>query len=110
MPSRTEGFGLAALEALSAGLPILVSKNSGFGEALSKVQFGPYFVVNSDDPQVWANAIKRLQDRDRCDRLEESELLRSLYAKRYSWEKQCKEFILKMASAVEGKNFSEKHE
>ena len=103
MPSRTEGFGLAALEALSAGLPILVSKNSGFGEALSKVQFGPYFVVNSNDPQVWANAIKRLQDRDRCDRLEESELLRYLYGKKYSWEKQCKEFISKMASAVEGK-------
>ena len=47
MPSRTEGFGLAALEALSAGLPILVSKNSGFGEALRKVKFGPYFVANS---------------------------------------------------------------
>ena len=30
MPSRTEGFGLIALEALSASLPILVSGNSGF--------------------------------------------------------------------------------
>ena len=110
MPSRTEGFGLVALEALSAGLPVLVSKNSGFGDALSKVQFGRYFVLNSDDPQVWANEIKRLQDRDRCDRLEESELLRSLYAKKYSWEKQCKEFISKMACAVEGRNSNEKHE
>ena len=110
MPSRTEGFGLVALEALSAGLPILVSKNSGFGEALSKVQFGRYFVVNSDDPQVWANEIKRLQERDRCDRLEEFELLRSLYAKKYSWEKQCKEFISKIPCAVEGRNFNEKHE
>ena len=43
MPSRTEGFGLTALEALSAGLPILVSRNSGFGEALSEVLFGQYF-------------------------------------------------------------------
>ena len=34
MPPRTEGFGLTGLEALSAGLPVLVSKNSGFGEAL----------------------------------------------------------------------------
>ena len=34
MPSRTEGFGLTGLESLSAGLPVLVSKNSGFGEAL----------------------------------------------------------------------------
>ena len=31
MPSRTEGFGLAALEALSAGLPVLVNGNSGLG-------------------------------------------------------------------------------
>ena len=43
MPSRTEGFGLTALEALSAGLPILVRRNSGFGEALSEVLFGQYF-------------------------------------------------------------------
>ena len=46
MPSRTEGFGLTGLEALSAGLPVLVSKNSGFGEALSKVPFGESFVID----------------------------------------------------------------
>ena len=34
MPSRTEGFGLTALEALSAGVPILVSGNSGFAHVL----------------------------------------------------------------------------
>ena len=38
MPSRTEGFGLTALEALSAGLPILVSDNSGFGQALQEIK------------------------------------------------------------------------
>ena len=36
MPSRTEGFGLTGLEALSAGLPVIVSQNSGFGEALGQ--------------------------------------------------------------------------
>ena len=39
MPSRTEGFGLAALEAFSPGLPVLTSENSGLGEALKKVPF-----------------------------------------------------------------------
>ena len=107
MPSRAEGFGLTALEALSAGLPILVSENSGFGEALSKVRFGSYFVVDSDDAQVWANAIKRLQVKERCDRLEESEILRSLYAKRYGWKKQCGELISKMTALVEGNIFCE---
>ena len=108
MPSRTEGFGLTALEALSAGLPILVSENSGFGEALSKVRFGSYFVVDSEDAQVWANAIQRLQVKERCDRLEESEILRSLYSKKYGWKKQCGELISKMTALVEGNNCNER--
>ena len=60
LPSRAEGFGLTGLEALSAGLPLLVSKNSGFGEALSEVPFGSSFVVDSEDPKVWAAAIEKL--------------------------------------------------
>lgn len=47
MPSRTEGFGLTGLEALSAGVPLLIiSCNSGFEEALSSVPFGSSFVIN----------------------------------------------------------------
>ena len=45
MTSRTEGFGLAALEALSAGLPVLVSGNSGLAEALEEVPFVTTVVV-----------------------------------------------------------------
>ncbi|PTQ86726.1 leucine-rich repeat protein [Agitococcus lubricus] len=37
MPSRTEGFGLVALEALRFGTPILVSNNSGFARTLKKI-------------------------------------------------------------------------
>ena len=51
MPSRTEGFGLTWLEALSAGLPILVSGNSGFGDALRSLPLGKPFVVDSTDPK-----------------------------------------------------------
>ena len=51
MPSRTEGFGLTALEALSAGLPILVSGNSGFGDALRSLPLGKPFVVESAEPK-----------------------------------------------------------
>ena len=39
MPSRIEGFGLTGLEAMSAGLPVLVSSNSGFGKALRSAAF-----------------------------------------------------------------------
>ena len=91
MPSRTEGFGLSGLEALSAGLPTLVSGNSGFGDALREVSFGSYYVVDSDDDQDWSIAIKKLRHKQKSRRLEESKLLRSLYASTYSSEEQCKE-------------------
>ena len=85
MPSRSEGFGLTGLEALSAGLPVLVSSNSGFGEALSKVPFGSSFVIDSVDPKVWAAAIKKVWGKDRQGRLEESSTLRTSYGRKYSW-------------------------
>lgn len=50
MPSITEGLGLAAMEGLSAGLPILVSANSAFGEALRKVPSGSGSVIYSEQP------------------------------------------------------------
>ena len=86
MPSRTEGFGLTGLEALSAGLPILVSLKSGFGEALMKVLFGHNFVVDSDDPDQWAKAIEKVCNNDRSSRIEECETLRNFYQRKYSWK------------------------
>ncbi|XP_068751397.1 D-inositol 3-phosphate glycosyltransferase-like isoform X2 [Montipora capricornis] len=95
MPSRTEGFGLAALEALSAGLPILVSGNSGLGDALQNVPGGSSRVVNSEDPEKWAEAIKNVRKMRRDVRLKDTKKLCIDYAEEYSWEKQCGE-LLKM--------------
>ena len=105
MPSRTEGFGLTALEALSAGLPILVGENSGFGKALSKVTFGPACVVDSEDPQNWAEAIEKVRRKDRETRLQESDTLRTNYEKKYSWEKQCNDLVEIAETMVTGMNF-----
>ena len=105
MPSRTEGFGVTGLEALSAGLPVLVSRNSGFGEAVSKVRFGSYFVINSEDVQVWRQGIENIRGKDRRQRLEESEALREMYKEKYCWEKQSKELIKEMRKMVHGMNF-----
>ena len=52
MPSRTLGFGLTGLEAMSAGVHVLVSRNSDFGEAPSSVAFGSPFVIDSEDPAI----------------------------------------------------------
>ena len=96
MPSRTEGFGLTALEALSAGLPILVSNNSGFGQAIRKVEFESSSVVCSDDPEEWGKAIRRVRQKPRKLRQEEAYYLREYYDKEYNWEKQCKMLVDKM--------------
>lgn len=102
MPSRTEGFGLTALEALSAGLPILVSHNSGFGEALSNIPFGSSCVIESKDASVWSEAIRRVWEKSRKKRLQESDFLRTAYGKEYSWENQCNELVNKMLNITHG--------
>ena len=104
MPSRTEGFGLTALEAFSAGLPILVSRNSGFGEALCTVPSGKSFVVESEDPEEWAKAIAGVRQKKRSDRLQDIQQLRSSYEEKFSWEKQCDSLVEKMWDIVHGES------
>ena len=102
MPSRTEGFGLAALEALSAGLPVLVSGNSGLGEALKDVLYGSSCVVESDDPKDWAKAIKAVRQKDRKMRLDEIKIVRKNYALKYNWEKECDKLVERMSNITLG--------
>ena len=104
MPSRPKGFGLIGLEALSAGLPVLVSRNSGFGEALHKVPFGSSFVIDSEDAKVWAEAIKEIWNKDRETRLQEADMLRSSYSRKYSWAKQSQDLVTEMISLTKGRN------
>ena len=122
MPSRVEGFGLAALIALSAGLPVLVSGNSGIGKALKEVPIGPKSVVNlefddkdpvrwefnNEDPmkcveaknwaeaEKWAEAIKAVCRVRREVQLQEANFLRENYARTYQWDGQCRVLVQKM--------------
>ena len=105
MPSRTEGFGLTALEALSAGLPILVSGNSGFGDALRSFPTGKQFVVETAEPKTWAKAIAAVRLKDRPERQQEILRLQASYADTFSWEKQCEALVEKMWRIVYGKTF-----
>ncbi|XP_068699735.1 uncharacterized protein [Montipora foliosa] len=100
MPSRTEGFGLTGLEALSAGLPVIVSKNSGFGEALSDVPFGSSFVIDSEDPNAWTAALKHIWNKKRQTRLYEAKVLRDSYGTKYGWSEQCEDLVKKMFNSV----------
>ena len=103
MPSRTEGFGLTALEALSAGLPVLAGRNSGFSEALQKVEFGELCVVKSDEPEDWSEAIKNVRQKERKKRLKEMQRLRESYGQKYNWAEQCKILVEEMRRKVFGR-------
>lgn len=96
MPSRSEGFGLSALEALSAGLPILIGWNTGLARALKKLPNGTFCTVKTDDPNDWAKAIKEAREKEREIRLEEARRLREDYGKKYSWEAQCEKLVEEM--------------
>ena len=93
MPSRAEAFGLIGLEALSAGVPLLVSSASGFGMTLKELDFGEICVVESDDPQEWAKRIKSLKGRKRSQRIKEMKQIRNQYEEKYKWEDQCSRLV-----------------
>ena len=103
MPSGIKCFGITALAALSAGLPVLVNGNSGLGEALKEVSLGSHSVVDSEDPKDWAKEIKRVRQKKREVRLSESRSLREKYLERYSWEEPCKSLEIKMRNLFFGK-------
>ena len=106
MPSGDKEFGLEAHLALSAGLPVLVHGESGFGEALRDVTFGTSAIVDSDDAREWASRIKTIRETDRKTRLEQAAELRSNYDEKYSWERQLIPLVAMMFGMVFGMDFN----
>lgn len=60
VPSRIEGFGLVAVEALLAGIPVVGSRVGGLCEVLTDGRTG--LLVPVDDPTALASALRTLQD------------------------------------------------
>lgn len=58
MPSVWEGFGVAALEALSAGTPLVVT--SGFGLAEWLTDGHDSLIISAEDPAALAGAVRRV--------------------------------------------------
>jgi len=92
VPSRTEGFGMVALEAISAAIPVLVTTESGIAEALHEVEGGKCVIVESDDAKEWAQRIKQLSDQSLEQRENNAKLLRRNYKKTFRWRKECEKF------------------
>ena len=93
LPSRTEGFGLVGLEAISCGVPVLVSGESGLAEALQGVQGGNDVIVKSDDDAVeWARRISEVSSQSLEERQNNARELRENYRKVYPWRMECERF------------------
>ena len=93
LPSRTEGFGLVGLEAISCGVPVLVSGESGLAEALQEVQGGSNVIVQSDDDaDEWVRRISEVSSQSPEQRQTNARELRENYRKVYPWRMECERF------------------
>ena len=107
MPSRVEAFGLVALEALSLGIPVIASADSGFAEAIKAVA-RYHLDYSAGDDRHWLNDwildtntdVKKCGDtlamkisslvgnNDSSERaFHHAAKLREAYAKCYTWKK-----------------------
>ena len=83
LPSENESFGIAVAEALSAGLPVVISKHVAIADEVAAAGAG--VVVPSLEPEDWAEAlIALLQDDAALAAM--STAARCLASDRYSWD------------------------
>ncbi|XP_077997028.1 uncharacterized protein LOC144450306 [Glandiceps talaboti] len=78
MPSRTEAFGIVGMEAIAAGIPTLVSSNSGLATFLTEhfgldaklmiVNVGVSKIGTESDIKVWKTAILEVLGKEYKDR------------------------------------------
>lgn len=102
MPSRTEGFGLVALEAISAGVSVLISRECGIAKALQAVDGGMAVVIPTASPDKWATKIQQLSEQTPDERYTSAVRLRENYEKVYNWKEESKKFekmILQLATS-----------
>lgn len=66
-PSRAEGFGLSVVEAMTAGLPVVVSSAGSLPELVDGVGTG--LIVREDGPEALASCLRRLLEDDEQRRL-----------------------------------------
>jgi glycosyltransferase involved in cell wall biosynthesis len=81
--SRSEGFPISTLEAMRAGLPVVVSNAGGAGEAVIDGQTG--YVIADDSVALWADRLARLAD-DPTKRGRMGGAARTLFEERFTYE------------------------
>jgi len=104
MPSRSEGFGLVALEALECGTPILASDNSGFAEWL-KTKLETHrqadFIIKvtrdlATDTSAWVHELERVL-RNREAAFDCTQKLSAQLASECSWQEAAEALLQRLA-------------
>ncbi len=97
LPSYSENFGIAVLEAMLMGCPVVVTPEIGIAESVSASNAG---VVAAGDPACFAAAVTELlRDRDR--RLEMGSSGRRLASSSYAWSGIARQMVAGYESIVE---------
>lgn len=86
MPSVSEPFGLTALEAAAAELPIVLSENSGASEVLPDALLADF----NDTEAFVKNIVKLLKDEKLASKLAKAN---KAAVARLDWEKPCKQIL-----------------
>ncbi|XP_066305204.1 uncharacterized protein [Branchiostoma lanceolatum] len=105
MPSRAEPFGLVGLEAIAAGVPVLISEHSGLAELIEELsdRLGqPKFrhcivkmkgdTATDGDAEKWAERIEDVLKNARSEFAEARAFREKLLASRY-WEESHQKFL-----------------
>lgn len=91
MPSRAEGFGLVGLEAISFGVPVLLSEHSGLSKLLRselRELTLPIMSVTGEvekDARVWAHAIDAIRE-NRIREFQQIRLIGKELSQSLTWE------------------------
>jgi D-inositol-3-phosphate glycosyltransferase len=80
VPSRTESFGLVALESSACGTPVVASDVGGLMTLIDEGVTG--FLVGERDPTVWADAVEVALDPQNATAMSNAAVL---LARRYTW-------------------------
>lgn len=89
MSSRSEGLPMALLEAMGAGLPVIVTQVGGLGEVVEDHSHGR--LVPAEDPRKLAQAILELL-RDPALRTRMGRNARRRIEERYTTERMCRQY------------------
>lgn len=89
LPSYAENFGMAVVEAMAAGLPVIVTKGIGISNEVKKAGAG--IVIDKNENQLAEAILKILGNPDSAGRMGEAG--RKLVEAEFSWPKIAEKFI-----------------